>query len=65
MAYTENLIEPGQIKTKAYEEEPKKKSKKVNLADVQFNEDQAIAAYGESVEDKAEKLPAAPAPKVI
>ena len=60
MAYTENLIEPGQIKTELYKEEPKTHHKKVNLAEMQFNEDQAIAAYGEEVEDKAEQLPAAP-----
>lgn len=65
MAYTDNLIEPGQIKTEAYKEEPKTKHKKVNMADMQLNEDQAIAAYGETVEDKADQLPAAPAPKVV
>ena len=65
MAYTDNLIEPGQNKTEAYKEEPKTKNKKVNMADMQLNEDQAIAAYGETVEDKADQLPAAPAPKVV
>ena len=64
MAYTDNLIEPGQIKTEAYKEEPKK-HKKVNMADMQLNEDQAIAAYGETVEDQANLLPDAPAPKVV
>jgi len=34
MAYTDNLIEPGQIKTEAYKEEPKTKHKKVNMADM-------------------------------
>ena len=65
MAYTENLIEPGQIKTEAYKEtnEAKIPKKKVNLADLQLNEDQAIAAYAEGVESKADDLPAAPAPK--
>lgn len=60
MAYTENLIEPGQIKTEAYKEEPQKKKKKHSMADEMFNEDEAIAAYGQTVEDKADHLPAAP-----
>lgn len=30
------------------------------MADEMFNEDEAIAAYGQTVEDKADHLPAAP-----